>query len=143
MATGNKRVKGRINKRKSKVGKRPERRGGKRSGAGQPRKIVASVRADMRDGLIAEIRARAKKEKKSEHAVWVDILYDKKYRATNAGGKLVAHMFEVIYLGGKPVPGIPGKPLPTGEGDEDDPDLIGPPKLRPMEPDPALKMKVA
>ncbi len=135
LATGNKPVKGRTNKRKSKVGKRPERRGGARKGTGPKDKPV--VRNDMRSRLITRMDARAKKEKKDPMDVWIDILYDKKFRITGAGGKVVAQMFEVLFLGSKTPPATPGKPLPAGEGGEDDPELTGPPDLPPLKPDPA------
>ncbi len=141
MATGNKRVKGRVNKRKAKVGKRPERRGGARKGTGPKDKPV--VRNDMRSQLITRMKARAKKEKKDPMDVWIDILYDKKFRISGAGGKVVAQMFEVLFLGSKTPPAIPGVPPPAGEGGEDEPELAGPPMLGPMKPDPALKRKVA
>ncbi len=72
--------------------------------------------------------------------VFVDILHDKKwekFRSTNAGGKVVSQLIDVVFFNQSGRTPGPGKPLPTGEGEEDDPELSGPPKLRPMKPDPA------
>ncbi len=150
MATGNKPVKGRTNKRRSKIGKRGERRGGRRPGGGQPKKRPSArkaaatkpVRKDARTEFLDLLETQSKKTGRHRLQVFVDILHDKKwekFRSTNAGGKAVSQLIDVIFFNQSPggrAPG-PGIPLPTGEGGEDEPELSGPPKLRPMKPDPA------
>ena len=150
MSTGNKPVKGRTNKRKSKVGKRLERRGGRRPGAGQPKKRASSrkaaatkpVRKDARAEFLDLLGVQSKKKGEHRLQVFVDILHDKKwekFRSTNAGGKAVSQLIDVVFFNQSPggrAPG-PGIPLPTGEAGEDDPELTGPPDLPPLKPDPA------
>ncbi|MCZ6719111.1 MAG: hypothetical protein O6944_08195 [Gammaproteobacteria bacterium] len=148
VSTGNKTVRTRKNAR-SRAANRAERRGGKRKGAGQPKKRPSSrkatetklVRKDIRSEYLELMEVAAKKNKQHRLQVFVDILHDKKwekFRSTNAGGKAVSQLIDVVFFnqsGGRALG--PGIPLPTGEGGEDDPELSGPPKLRPMEPDPA------
>jgi len=153
MATGNKPVKGRTNKRKAKIGKRGERRGGRRPGAGQPKKHASArktdatkpVRKDARAEFLDLLEAQSKKQGKHRFQVFVDILHEKKwekFRSTNAGAKAVSQLIDVVFFNQSSgrTPG-PGPPPP--DAGEDEPELSGPPKLGPMKPDPALKKKVA
>ncbi len=148
MATGNKPVKGRTNKRKSKIGKRGERRGGARSRSGpaknprSARKPAAkkAVRKDARAEFLDLLGMQSKKNGEHRLQVFVDILHDKKwekFRSTNAGGKVVSQLVDVVFSGSARTPAMPGIPLSSGEAGEDEPELTGPPKLGPMKPDPA------
>ena len=132
MSSGPKRIPCRTNIRTQARNKH----GGARPGSGRKKKT--NVRQDMRVKLLERMEVRAKKKKQHRMDVWVDILYDKQFRLTNAGGKIVLQMFKVVFLGSQtPAPWGTPKPPPAGEGDDDSPDVGGPPELPPMKPDPA------
>ena len=69
--------------------------------------------------------------------MWIEILKDKKFRSTNAGGKLVAQMFDFIF--NEPAAGkTPWKlPIPQTPEAEADANKSGAPRLPPLRPDPA------
>lgn len=149
MATGNKTVRSRQNAR-SRAANRPERRGGKRPGAGQPKKRRSSKKPPAKTkvaipGLRAELldllEAQAKKNKQHRLQVFADILHDKKwekFRSTNAGGKVVSQLVDVIFnepsAGQHPwTPPTPQPPEADGAGSP----KSGADGLPPLKPDPA------
>ena len=108
-------------------------RGGARSRSG-PVKKAKIARPDLYQQFIERLE---KKLGKNWMDMWIEILKDKKFRSTNAGGKLVSQMFDFIFNepSGNRTPWKPPIPKPP-EGGEDQP-LGGPPKLPPLKPDPA------